>query len=530
MIRRLLLLFILLICRNLYVSAQQGVYIPAGSAVWIPGDGGVGVFSDLTNNGILGSNPNATLYFLSKKWTNGNGATLPDESADGISGTGGRFLFSATNPLYGNIGQQTIYGSYSLASRQGTSFPNLTVDNSAGLLLDDLSDLKIRNNLHFLKGHIFLNGWNLLIGEKNAGSITGYSNTRFIVNGNGFAGGALYRAGINDAAGRVVFPVGSTPDSYSPAAVQHSGMTDYFGIRAYDSVYTFAAGGTAYKDSFVNKTWHVRRLDDTGGETGIILQHMDADELPAYAGSRDSSFITRFTGGVWDNVPYIIRQPQAGTLTTAPMGAPATMHLREFTALGGSEYFAKTTLISKVKPAIFLSFEAYRIAPVMVQLDWTTSREVNNLRFEVERRYEREETFTTIASVPTKALNGNSNVPLSYMYQDLNDYDDWTYYRIKAVSRSGRVVYSEIRAVPPFVQIDVFPNPNAGRFTVRVRGVRGDLTLQILDTWSQIMRQEKIARDKDVNISDLPSGAYFLVIYNKDTQKVVYTTKVIVTQ
>ncbi len=506
-------------------TAQQGVYIPDGASVWLSGNSGV--FSDLVNNGILGSNPTATLYFLSKKWTNGNAATLPDESADGRSGTGGRFLFMGMNPLYGNIGQQIIFGNYSLATRQGSSFPNLEINNSAGLRLDDLSDLKVRNNLHFADGHIFLNGWNLLVGEDNPGTITGYSDQRFIVNGTAAAGGALYRAGINDAANKVVFPVGTTINSYSPAALLLDGATDIFSVRAYDSVYSLAISGRAYPDSFVNKTWQVTRAG-SGGTATVILQHMDSDELPAYTAARDSSFITRFTGNAWDQVPYLATLSKPGTLTTNGLATPATMHMRVFTGLGANEYFTKTTLASKAKPAIFLSFEAYRIAPLMVQLDWTTSREVNNLLFEVERRYEREEVFSRIAIVPTKAINGNSNVPLSYTMQDLNDYDGWTYYRIKAVSRNGKEVYSEIRAVPPFVQIDVFPNPNNGKFKVRIRGIRGALVMQLRDTWSQVMREYDVRQDNDLSISDLPAGTYFMVLYHKDTQKVAYTCKVVV--
>lgn len=506
-------------------SAQQGVYIPSGATVWLSGNTNVGIFADMTNNGILGSNPTATFYFLSKLWTNGNGSTLPDESADGVSGTGGTFSFSGTT-----TGQQKVFGGYSFITKTGTSFPNLQLNNTAGLLLDDLSDLKIRNNLHFNSGRLYLNGWNLQVGEKTPGTITGYSDARYVVTGKGIAGGLLYRAAINNAAGKVVFPVGTDDNSYAPAAVLMTGGIDMIGARAYDSVFTVAAGGTSYPDSFVNKTWNIRREDNGGGEVDVILQHMDVDELPAYATYRDSSFITRFVAGVWDNVPFIPNKPLTGTLTTSAMANPATMHLRHFTALGSNEFFAKTTLFGSSKPVMFLSFEAYRIAPAMVQLDWTTSKEIYNAVFIVERRYEREEAFTGITTIPTKALNGNSSVPLSYTYQDPNDYDDWTYYRIKAVGRNGKVTYSEVRAVPPFVQINVFPNPNNGQFTVKIRGIRGDMQMELHDVWSQVLRKYEVKGDKDINISSLPSGVYFLVIYQKDTRKVLYTCKVVVTQ
>lgn len=520
--KKLLLILSLLFLVG-FTSAQQGVYIPAGATVWLAGNTNVGIFADMTNNGVLGSNPNATFYFLSKLWTNGNGATLPDESADGTSGIGGTFLFSGA-------GQQRIFGAYSFIAGTGASFPNLQLNNPAGLLLEDFSDLKIRNNLHFAGGRIYLNGWNLQVGDKTPGTITGYSNYRYVVTGKGIAGGLLYRAAITNASGKVVFPVGTDDDSYSPAAVLITGAKDMIGARVYDSVFTVAAGGRAYPDSFVNKSWNIRRVDNSGGEVYVILQHMDVSELPAYATSRDSSFITRFVGGVWDAVPVITNRPLPGTLTTTTMVQPSTMHLRHFDALGASEYFTKTALIGSAKPAMFLSFEAYRIAPLLVQLNWTTSREIYNATFEVERRYERQEAFVKIGVLPTKAVNGNSSVPLSYTFPDVNDYDDWTYYRIKAIGRNGKITYSEIRAVPPFVQIKVFPNPNNGNFKVTIRGIRGDMLMQLHDTWSQVMRQYEVRRDAEVNISDLPSGVYFLVIYHKDTMKVAYTCKVVVAQ
>ncbi|RFS24763.1 T9SS C-terminal target domain-containing protein [Chitinophaga silvatica] len=506
------------------LSAQQGVYIPAGDTVWLSTNTNVGIFGDMTNNGILGSQPNSTFYFLSKLWTNGNAATLPDESTDGLSGTGGVFVFSGT-------GQQRVFGGYSLIAKTGASFPNLQINNISGLWLDDFSDLKIRNNLHFANGSVYLNGWNMMVGNNTPGSITGYNDKRFVVTGPLPAGGLLYRAAINNAAGKVVFPVGTDDNSYSPAAVLMTGGKDDFGVRTYDSVYTIAAAGTAYKDSFVNKSWNIQRINNNGGEVDVILQHMESSELPTYAANRDSSYITQFVGGVWDRLLTIPNKPLPGTLTESSMSEAAVMHLRHFTSLGASEYMAKTILVSNAKPAMFLSFEAYRISPVIAQLDWTTSREVNNLRFEVERRYEREETFTKIASIPTKAVNGNSSVPIRYTYQDLNDYDDWTYYRIKAIGKNGQVVYSEIRAVPPFIQVNVYPNPNNGNFKVTIHGMRGDMIIQIRDTWSQVVRSyEAKSGDTDIKITDLPSGAYFLVLFQKETMKVAYTCKVIVAQ
>jgi hypothetical protein len=517
------LILLILVFLGGAVSAQQGMYIPAGDTVWVPGNATVGLFSDMINHGTLGSGSNSLFYFFSQRWTNGNGSTLPDESADGVSGAGGTFVFNGTS-------QQKVFGGYSFITRTGPGFPNLEINNPSGLLLDDLSDLKIRNNLHFGNGHIYLNGWNLQVGEKSPGTITGYSDRRFVVTGNSIAGGSLYRAAISNAAGKVVFPVGTDDNGYEPAAVLLTGAPDMIGARVYDSVYTVAAGGVPYPDYYVNKTWNIRRVNNTGGETDVILQHMDADELPVYAASRDSSFITRFVSGVWDNVTTLPAKPLAGTLTTSPMTAPATMHLRHFSVLGNNEFFTKTSWRRSSKPAMFLDFEAYRVAPLPVQLNWITSKEIYNALFEVERRYENEAAFSKVAVVFTKAVNGNSSVPLSYSTQDLNGYDDWTYYRIKAVGKNGKAAYSEVRAVPPFVQINIYPNPNNGKFSISLRGIRREMQVDLRDIWGQSTHRYSVKTDTDINVSGVPSGTYFLVIYYKDTMTVAYTCKVVVLQ
>ncbi|MBV8255510.1 MAG: T9SS type A sorting domain-containing protein [Chitinophaga sp.] len=527
--RKLLLILFLLLNFTPWLSAQQGVYIPMGSTVWLYNNTQIGIFSSVTNEGILGSNPGSTLYILGKRWVNGLNASLPDESADGKSGVGGNFLFSSLNPILGDVGQQSIFGNYSAIGRQGTSFPNMEVNNGKGVILDDLSDLKIRGTLHFTSGKIYLNGWNLVVGENGPGSITGYSDLRYVVTGNTFAGGYLYRNGINSAANKVVFPIGADDVSYSPGAVLlDGGATDNFGMRAFDSVYTMAIGGTAFRDTFVNKTWNIQRMDNTGGKATVILQHADNTELPAYKLKRDSSYISRFGITGWDKLANTPFKPLPGTLSTTVMLQSATMHMREFIDLGQNTFFSKTILNVRMDPAVFLVFDAYRTNPGMVKLDWTTSKEINNLQFEVERRYEKDEAFSTIAVVPSKAVNGNSTSPLSYTLNDPNDYDDNTYYRIKAVAKDGTITYSEIRMVPPVFSVQVYPNPNHGNFHVKIRGTKDDMFLQLIDTWGQVMRQYTVKKDADIQFTHMPSGVYYLVLINKDTNKKVYTTKVIV--
>lgn len=508
--------------------AQQGAYIPPGGKAWIFGTAPIALYGNMQEEGILGSNPNATFYFYGKRWVNGNAAALPDESLTGTTGVGGRFLFSSNNTLYGNPGQQSVFGAYSVAAGSGVSFPNLELSNAAGLLLEDLSDLKVRNNLHFSNGHIFLNGWNLAVGQNAPGTITGYSDRRFVVTGTEAAGGFLYREGLTGASGRVVFPVGTAVNNYAPAAIAHQGAPDLFKVRVFDNILLNATGGPALQDTFIAKTWNIGHTQTGHAPTDVILQHMNTAEMPMYAAYRDSSYIIHYANNAWDRLPQLPYLPQAGNLTTQPMGAAASMHLRSFaTGLASEEYFSKTIGFPVLQPpADFILFNAWRISFDQVRLEWATRREVNNAWFEIERRFEEDTGFTRIARVPTKARGGYSNNRLDYTYLDNNSYDGWTYYRIKAVSRTGQYVYTEIRAVPPLIDINVYPNPNMGQFHVRIRGIRTPLVMQLMNTWGQVLREYDIQNDGDIQIKEVPAAMYFLVLYHKATQQVAYRCKV----
>lgn len=520
--RSIIPLLILLCCSFQRTFAQQGIYIPADGKVCATGALPVTFYLNMQNDGTLGSRPGSTLYFLGKRWTNGNGSTLSDEG-----GTGGIFRFSGNNPLYGNTGRQLLYGGYNAATGSGSSFPNLTIDNPDGVTLGDLHDLKVRHTLHFRSGHLFLDGWNLVVGDHAPGQITGYSDRMFVVTGSDIAGGFLYRE-ISSQSGSVVFPIGTAPGSYSPVAIRNSGDADVFRARVFDNVYRNAIAGPAMQDTFINKTWNIGRNNVSNGPTTITFQHTDADETQGYRDNRQHSFLNRYAD------PYWVQQPATdvatGNLSTSSMQLSATMHTQQFEAgIQINEYFSKSAKRATPGPKVkLIRFEASRLSRSQVGLLWTTWYEVNNEYFEIERRLETENTFTKIGMMPTKAVNGNSLRLLDYSTVDNNNFQGWSYYRLKAVLRNGDVEYSEIRPVPPLKQVEIFPNPNYGRFKVLISGIRTPVRMQITNAWGQTLRQYDVDQEHNIEVMDMPAGTYFLVIMHKETQVVMHTAKVIV--
>ncbi len=521
---------ILLLLFALPLAAQQDLYIAPGTRLQVAQGEALSIYGNVVNEGALGTADNAVINFFGKAWNNGMGASLPDNSQNGFSAKGGLFRFSGNNPLYGNLGAQQVFGGYNIASRLGATFPNLEVDNRLGVLLADLSDLKVRNTLNFVSGHLFLNGWNLVVGHGNPGAITGYNDQSFIITGTGIAGGFLYREQASAAAGKIIFPIGTSISTYAPAAIEFDGAADDIRARVFDSVYQYAISGIANKLDFTNKTWNIAKSKPGASSVRLTLQHMDADEGRDYAAFRAASYVTRFSNNTWDYVENPGSLPMPGNITTGGTIRNATMHLRVLQdGITTNEYFTKASVLyGPYAPAVFILFNAYRLNENFAQLDWSVNRELNNDRFEIERRFENETDFTKAGEVRSVAPNGNANIRLDYKYADPNAYDGWTYYRIKAVSRNGRVSYSEIKAVPPFLRVDVWPNPNVGQFQVRIRGQQTELFMQIVNSVGQLVNQYEIVGERTIHVSHLSKGTYVLAFYDQATHRLVRTFKVIV--
>src|SRR5690606_22007794 len=111
-------------------------------------------------------------------------------------------------------------------------------------------------------------------------------------------------------------------NSYSPAAIEYEGAPDMFRARVFDNIYRQATSGPPLQDSFIIKTWNIGHEQPGAAQTGVILQHMDATEMPVYSAYRDSSYINRYVGSVWDRLPLLPFLPQNGSLTTQAMGQP----------------------------------------------------------------------------------------------------------------------------------------------------------------------------------------------------------------
>ncbi len=99
-----------------------------------------------------------------------------------------------------------------------------------------------------------------------------------------------------------------------------------------------------------------------------------------------------------------------------------------------------------VVPIDLLSFNTNPVGTNSVALNWTTTSEVNGLRFDIERSTDNANTFTKIGEEQTKGNSGTISHYGPFVDKNLNlnqTYD----YRLKMVDKNGSYEYSQVSSI-----------------------------------------------------------------------------------
>jgi len=141
-------------------------------------------------------------------------------------------------------------------------------------------------------------------------------------------------------------------------------------------------------------------------------------------------------------------------------------------------------------------------------ITWTTSSEVNNDYFAVERS---QDGITSWEQIGSLISGENNSFSTDYSLIDENPYLK-SYYRLKSVDFNGKEEFSNIVPVKRKfdVEIKVYPNPFAETITIQIP-LEGDVCLTISDHTGKIV--SLVDRHVDGNsfthnLSKLPTGSY----------------------
>jgi ELWxxDGT repeat protein len=161
-----------------------------------------------------------------------------------------------------------------------------------------------------------------------------------------------------------------------------------------------------------------------------------------------------------------------------------------------------------------------------VQLNWTTSSEVNSGYFRVQRSSDGVH-FADLAQVQA---SGSSSLEKKYGYEDKQAYEAGSvilFYRLQIVDKDGKYKYSDairVRLQEGLTDLKVYPNPVHDQLKILFSS---GVSFRITD----ISGRQLLSRNFDsagssgfqiVNVTGLASGSYFLQMY---TGKEIRTVK-----
>jgi hypothetical protein len=186
---------------------------------------------------------------------------------------------------------------------------------------------------------------------------------------------------------------------------------------------------------------------------------------------------------------------------------------------------------STIIPVELLSFAATSNGREVI-LNWSTTTELNNQLFEVQRSFEGSD-FASVGFVNGK---GTTTERQNYTYKDEILADGKYYYRLKQIDYLGRYEYSdiiemELRVFNSYLLEQNYPNPFNPLTTIGY-GIKEKSNVQITvlnsigEEVSILVNEQKEPgyHTVEFNAASLPSGVYF---YQLKTQNFVETKKML---
>lgn len=185
-----------------------------------------------------------------------------------------------------------------------------------------------------------------------------------------------------------------------------------------------------------------------------------------------------------------------------------------------------------ITPVTLTSFGAHAKG-TGVNIDWSTSQELNSDYFQVERSADGSSNWSVVATVNG---SGNSQVVKKYNAFDASPLAGVNYYRLKQVDNNGKSSYSNTVAVKIQVQktaISVLANPFYNTLTVNFTSPTSEMvTARLIDvTGKQIATQNwsvnsGTSRKDFNNLNGVKHGMYILTIVS-NSGEILFNGKVI---
>ncbi|RPD49370.1 tandem-95 repeat protein [Hymenobacter sediminis] len=375
---------------------------------------------------------------------------------------------------------------------------------------------------------------NPLVATDGDGTIVKYVITSLP---NAQAGTLLMNGTALTALPREVLPTQLAQLSYDPSGMYAGNVVfNYYAVdnennTSNTAIYTIPIGNQMPVS--INK--RAQAMRNTTGTTPLnSLESTDADGwIASYTIATLPTKGNLTLNGVLVSAGQSIRPEQAGELAYTPKTETGQFIFTYFATdnLGGNSNMASYVLpVSGPLPVTLVGFTA-QATGAAVQLNWNTSVELNNDRFEVERSTNGQQ-FQRIGQVQG---GGTTNTGATYAFTDkaLPAHSGTVYYRLRQVDTNGQAEYSPVRTVALTgsialaAQVTVVPNPFTSSATLDLSALpAGTYQVAVIDATGRVVFSSAVSGGqlRPLPTGTWPSGIYTLVVRGTNahfTQRIV---------
>ncbi len=496
MIRILLLLINISIFAQGLINNGANIIITSNANIYIDGDANGG----FTNSGS-GEIESDGKISLEGNWIN--------------NGSGNVFINRD------NTGEVEFSGSANqeLGGSQKTAFENLTVNNGNSVYLTQNTD--INYNLTMTNGKLDLKDKTIdlgttgdIVNETETNSITSTDGSGVIGNNTGTITATRTVSNVSNYNPAHLGIIITTPDNLGTITI----------IRGH-KIQTGSFGGTP--TSGVARYYEVPgigKLDVNAGKK-VDMYYWDS-ELNGLTESQIEGYhwVTEGSSSSWWTP--LDGSVDVGNNLFTTSGDPYDSYFTTSTWYGFT-WSDKFTLGSKQSPLpITLIDFSYRCDNSEIDINWTTSSEINNDYFILEKSTDGIY-YQEIAEISGA---GNSNNTNKYNFTDYN-YEGIAYYRLIQVDYNGdktffKPIYTNCNSNNNSAII-LYPNPAKNKVNIKLNNLNNIESVIITDVVGKQLFKEKIINNDNIiiNTQSLAKGAYNVTIITKNNK---YTKQLII--
>ncbi|MCF0056929.1 T9SS type A sorting domain-containing protein [Dyadobacter sp. CY356] len=178
----------------------------------------------------------------------------------------------------------------------------------------------------------------------------------------------------------------------------------------------------------------------------------------------------------------------------------------------GNDLMSTPVSVITPLPVTLLSFTATK-ENKQVNLDWSTTTEINSDRFEIEHSLNGKE-WNLIGSIASAV---ESKTRLDYRFTHANPSESNNYYRLKMIDKDETFDFSSIKKVEfENINIEIYPNPVSDQLTIKMGNWNNVANIQLLNLVGNTVYDSGKDPLKSINVANLKQGIYIVKIGKTD--------------